>query len=230
MYILNLETSTKNCSVSLSNNGETIASKELSEAGFSHAELLHVFIKDVLEQVKLGFKDLSAIAVSQGPGSYTGLRIGVSAAKGLCFALNIPLISVDTLQVLAMQANIQNGFIVPMIDARRMEVYSAIFDKNYNKTREIQAQILDEDSFSEINETIYFLGDCNQKAKTVLNKSNFVFMENDTYPSSKEISLLSFKKFQENKFEDVAYFEPYYLKDFLTTVPSSSQMTRQEKL
>ena len=217
MYILNIETSTKNCSVSLSNNGKTILLKELSEAGFSHAEKLHVFIEEVLKESNLTFNDLVAIAVSQGPGSYTGLRIGVSAAKGLCFALDIPLISVHTLQVLASQTNIENGVIIPMIDARRMEVYSAIFDKNYNKIREVQAQIIDENSFSEIDETVYFVGDCNEKAKTVLTKNNFVFLDDKFYPSANEMSILSFKKFQNNDFEDVAYFEPFYLKDFLIT-------------
>jgi tRNA threonylcarbamoyladenosine biosynthesis protein TsaB len=217
MLILNIETSTKNCSVSLSNNGKTVHSKELSEAGFSHAEKLHVFIEEVLRESKLTFKHLSAIAVSKGPGSYTGLRIGVSAAKGLCFALDIPLISVDTLQVLASQAEVQNGLIVPMIDARRMEVYSAIFNKNYNKIREVQAQILDENSFSEIEETVYFVGDCNEKAKIVLTKNNFVFLDDKFYPSANEMSILSLEKFQNNDFEDVAYFEPFYLKDFLIT-------------
>ncbi len=217
MLILNIETSTKNCSVSIARNGNTVLCKELSEAGFSHAEKLHVFIEEILKESKLTFKDLSAIAVSQGPGSYTGLRIGVSAAKGLCFALEIPLISVDTLQVLACQANIDNGLIIPMIDARRMEIYSAIFDKNCNKIREVQAQILDENSFSEIQETIYFVGDCNEKAQTVLTKDNFIFLDDKIYPSSTEMSKLSFEKFQNNNFEDVAYFEPYYLKDFLIT-------------
>lgn len=217
MYILNIETSTKNCSVSLAENGKTIICKELSEAGFSHAEKLHVFIERVLIEGNLTFKNLSAIAVSQGPGSYTGLRIGVSAAKGLCYALDIPLIAIDTLQILAGQANVKNGSIIPMIDARRMEVYSAIFDENYNKIREVQAQILDENSFSEIKNTIYFLGDCSEKAKTVLTKENFVFLDDKLFPSANEMSLLSFEKFNNNEFEDLAYFEPYYLKDFLIT-------------
>ena len=219
MHILNIETSTKNCSVSVAQNGKTIFCKEISESGFSHAEKLHVFIEEVLKESKLSFKDLLAIAISQGPGSFTGLRIGVSAAKGLCFALDIPLISVDTLQVLASQASIENGVIIPMIDARRMEVYSAIFDANHNKIREVKAQILDANSFSGIEEKIYFLGDCNEKAKTVLNKNNFIFLENKIYPSANEMGKLSFEKFKNNNFEDVAYFEPYYLKDVLITTP-----------
>ncbi len=217
MYILNIETATKNCSVSIAANGKTIVYKEIAQEGFSHAERLHVFIEEVLNESRLSIKELSAVAVSQGPGSYTGLRIGVSAAKGLCFALDIPLIAIDTLQVLAQKADVANGLIIPMIDARRMEVYSAIFDNNQNKIREVQAQILDENSFTEITETIYFIGDCNDKAKTVLIKNNFIFLDNKIFPSACEMSKLSFDKFEKNQFEDVAYFEPLYLKDFLIT-------------
>jgi tRNA threonylcarbamoyladenosine biosynthesis protein TsaB len=217
-YILNLETATKNCSVSISQNGKTILCKEMAEAGYSHAEKLHVFIEESLKESKLSFNDLSAIAVSQGPGSYTGLRIGVSAAKGLCFALNLPLISVDTLQVLASQLSITEGVIIPMIDARRMEVYSAIFTFKFDKIREVQAEILTENSFKGISETIHFVGDCAEKAKTVLTNANFIFHEEIIYPSANEMGVLSYQKFQQNEFEDVAYFEPYYLKDFMVTV------------
>jgi tRNA threonylcarbamoyladenosine biosynthesis protein TsaB len=217
-YILNLETATKNCSVSISQHGKTILCKEIAESGYSHAERLHVFIEECLKESNITFKDLSAIAVSQGPGSYTGLRIGVSTAKGLCFALDLPLIAIDTLQVLASQLTITEGVIIPMIDARRMEVYSAIYNSDYEKTREVQAEILTENSFEEIAETIHFVGDCSEKAKTVLTNSNFIFHEEIVYPSANEMSELSFKKFQDSNFEDVAYFEPYYLKDFMTTV------------
>ena len=218
MYILNIETATKNCSVSISQHGKTILCKEIAESGYSHAERLHVFIEECLKESNITFKDLSAIAVSQGPGSYTGLRIGVSTAKGLCFALDLPLIAIDTLQVLASQLTITEGVIIPMIDARRMEVYSAIYNSDYEKTREVQAEILTENSFEEIAETIHFVGDCSEKAKTVLTNSNFIFHEEIVYPSANEMSELSFKKFQDSNFEDVAYFEPYYLKDFMTTV------------
>jgi tRNA threonylcarbamoyladenosine biosynthesis protein TsaB len=217
-YILNLETATRNCSVSISKDGKNILCKEMAEAGYSHAEKLHVFIEECLKESNLTFKDLSAIAVSQGPGSYTGLRIGVSTAKGLCFALDIPLIAVDTLQVLASQLSISEGIIIPMIDARRMEVYSAIYNSNFEKIREVQAEILTENSFEEIHETIHFAGDCSEKAKTVLTNSNFIFHDAIIYPSANEMSVLSYNKFHENKFEDVAYFEPYYLKDFMATV------------
>ncbi len=214
MYILNIETATKNCSVSLAKNGETILCKEMAEQGYSHAERLHVFIEEILKETGIKFQDLKAIAVSKGPGSYTGLRIGVSAAKGFCYALDIPLISVDTLQVLAKQVVVENGLIVPMIDARRMEVYSAVFDANHNKIMEVQAEILTENSYLEMTEAIYFIGDCQEKCKTVLLKDNFHFLPEIVFPSAKEMSGLSYEKFLKNNFEDVAYFEPFYLKDF----------------
>jgi len=217
-YILNLETATKNCSVSISQDGKTILCKEMAEAGYSHAEKLHFFIEECLEESQITFQELSAIAVSQGPGSYTGLRIGVSTAKGLCFALDLPLIAIDTLQVLASQLSVAEGAIIPMIDARRMEVYSAIYTSEFEKVREVQAEILTENSFLDTAETVHFVGDCAEKAKTVLTKSNFIFHEDIIYPSANEMSVLSFKKFQESQFEDVAYFEPYYLKDFMVTV------------
>jgi len=214
-YILNIETATKNCSVSLAVDGQTLVCKEISELGFSHAEKLHLFIEDVIQEAGISWSQLSAIAVSQGPGSYTGLRIGVSAAKGLSYALQIPLISVDTLASLAHQVTQNDGLIVPMIDARRMEVYSAIFDSNKQKIRAIQAEIITEESFASISDTVYFVGDSNEKVKTVLTKSNFVFLDAIQYPSAKEMSAISYQKFEEKNFEDVAYFEPFYLKDFL---------------
>ena len=217
-YILNLETATKNCSVALAKEGKTILSKEIAEEGYSHAERLHVFIEEIIKEAGISFQDLVAIAVSQGPGSYTGLRIGVSAAKGLCFALNIPLLAIDTLQVLAAQAQVSSGLIVPMLDARRMEVYSAVFTHNFEKTRAVEAEVLTENSFEDLEETLYFVGDCAEKAKTVLTKANFVFLEEIVYPSAKEMSWLSFEKFKNNDTVDVAYFEPYYLKDFMMTV------------
>ena len=216
-YILNIETATKNCSVALAKAGKTIFCKEIAEEGYSHAEKLHVFIAEILQELQLNFKDLAAIAVSKGPGSYTGLRIGVSAAKGLCFALDIPMIAVDTLQMLASQVTITDGVIVPMIDARRMEVYSAVFNARFEKIREVKAEIITADSFAEINETIYFVGDSNEKVKAVLLNGNFVFLDQMVYPSAKEMSQWSFDQFVKNDFVDVAYFEPYYLKDFMIT-------------
>ena len=216
-YILNIETATKNCSVSIAKNGKTLVCKEIAEEGYSHAERLHVFIEQVCVDAKIDLSVLNAVAVSQGPGSYTGLRIGVSAAKGLCYALAIPLISVDTLSSLASKVTVDSGFIVPMVDARRMEVYSAVFSYDLKKIRSIEAEILTEDSFSNLDETVYFLGDCNEKAKTVLTQPNFIFLDQFVYPSANEMSVISFEKFSKNDFEDVAYFEPYYLKDFLIT-------------
>ncbi|MFY7957346.1 MAG: tRNA (adenosine(37)-N6)-threonylcarbamoyltransferase complex dimerization subunit type 1 TsaB [Flavobacterium macrobrachii] len=215
-YILNIETATKNCSVSLAKNGETILCKEIAEQGYSHAEKLHVFIEEIVNEANLNFSEIKAVAVSKGPGSYTGLRIGVSAAKGLCYALQIPLISIDTMQVLAKKA-VVDGLIVPMIDARRMEVYSAIFDKNHNKIKDVEAEILTENSYQDFDQTIYFVGDCQEKCKTVLVKDNFKFLPEIVFPSANEMSQLSFEKFQNNDFKDVAYFEPFYLKDFMLT-------------
>jgi tRNA threonylcarbamoyladenosine biosynthesis protein TsaB len=216
-YILNIETATKNCSVALAKEGKTIVSKEIAEEGYSHAERLHVFIEEIIKEAGTTFQDLSAVAVSQGPGSYTGLRIGVSAAKGLCFALDIPLIAVDTLQVLASQVIVSGGLVIPMLDARRMEVYSAIFNSNFDKIRAVEAEIITEDSFLDFQETLYFVGDCAEKCKAVLTKQNFVFLEEIKYPSAKEMSFLSFEKYKISDTVDVAYFEPYYLKDFMIT-------------
>ena len=214
-YILNIETATKNCSVSLAQHGETLICKEISEQGYSHAEKLHVFIDEIMKESGLAMTDLQAIAVSQGPGSYTGLRIGVSAAKGLCYALSIPLIAIDTLTTLASQVQKTDGLIVPMIDARRMEVYSAVFHSNKEMIREVQAEILTEDSFLEQSGSIYFVGDSNEKAKSVLTKSNFIFLDTIVFPSANEMSAMSYNKFLKEDFVDVAYFEPYYLKDFM---------------
>jgi len=216
-YILNIETATRNCSVSIAKDGDVIICKEVAEQGYSHAEKLHVFIEAVLQESKLSFSDLDAIAVSQGPGSYTGLRIGVSAAKGLCYALNIPLIAVDTLAVLAAQVSVEDGLIIPLIDARRMEVYSAVFDANHFKKRAIAAEIVTADSFAGYSQTLYFVGDSTEKCKEVLNQDNFIFLEEIVFPSANEMGDLSYEQYQNNDTVDVAYFEPYYLKDFLTT-------------
>ncbi|MBP8157171.1 MAG: tRNA (adenosine(37)-N6)-threonylcarbamoyltransferase complex dimerization subunit type 1 TsaB [Flavobacterium sp.] len=216
-YILNIETATKNCSVSLALNGETVLCKEIADQGYSHAEKLHVFIEEILKESGINLRELKAVAVSKGPGSYTGLRIGVSTAKGLCYALGIPLIAVDTLQVLAQKVAVEKGVIVPMIDARRMEVYSAVFDNNHQRIMEVQAEVLTENSYADIIETVYFVGDCQEKCQSVLTKSNFVFLTEIVFPSANEMSSISFEKFTKNDFEDVAYFEPFYLKDFMLT-------------
>ncbi|WP_179344260.1 tRNA (adenosine(37)-N6)-threonylcarbamoyltransferase complex dimerization subunit type 1 TsaB [Winogradskyella ursingii] len=214
--ILNIETATTNCSVSLSQDGEILVLKEDYNSGYSHAETLHVFIDKVFDMAGADPKSIDAVAVSKGPGSYTGLRIGVSSAKGLCYALNKPLLAIDTLKSLALQVDTGDGFIVPMLDARRMEVYSAIFDSELNIHRSIEAQILDENSFKEIlnQSKVYFIGNGVKKTKQLIQHTNAVFIEGKL-PSAKEMALLSELKYKKSDTEDVAYFEPYYLKDFV---------------
>ena len=216
-FILNIETATKNCSVAIAKDGETIICREIAEEGYSHAEKLHVFIEEIIAETGISVHDLAAVAVGQGPGSYTGLRIGVSAAKGLCFALNIPLIAIDTLQTLASQAKVSEGKIIPMLDARRMEVYSEIFSADLENERAIQAEIIDENSFKNFTETLYLVGDCAEKCKSVLTKENFIFLEDIKYPSAAAMGKISYDKYQKSDTVDVAYFEPYYLKDFMIT-------------
>ncbi|WP_405208269.1 tRNA (adenosine(37)-N6)-threonylcarbamoyltransferase complex dimerization subunit type 1 TsaB [Aquimarina sp. LLG6339-5] len=215
-YILCLETSTTNCSVALSKDGKVIAFKEDYDTKYSHAERLHQFITIVLKEAGIALDILDAIAVSKGPGSYTGLRIGVSAAKGLCFGLNIPLISVSTLKGLALQVKSTESFIVPMLDARRMEVYSAVFSSDYKQVRTIEAEVLSEDSFSTYleNKQVCFIGNGVAKFEEICNHKNAKFIA-DKLPSAVEIGILGYTKFLEKDFEDVSYFEPYYLKDFV---------------
>ncbi len=216
--ILNIETSTKNCSISIARSGEVISIKELNNGNYSHAEMLHPLINEALLESKLTIKDIEAIAVGKGPGSYTGLRIGVSAAKGLCFANDIPLISINSLEILAQSMKIDSGLIIPMIDARRMEVYAAIYDKNYNLYRETKAEIIDSHSFlAELqNQKVYFLGDGAEKCKEMIRSKNAIFIDH-LFPSAKNMALLSYRKYTQKIFEDVAYFEPFYLKDFIAT-------------
>ena len=213
--ILNIETATKNCSVALSKEGQTLAIREMAEQNFSHAEKLHVFIEELFLETNVTLQEVKAIAVSQGPGSYTGLRIGVSAAKGLCYALSIPLLAVDTLEILARKIQISSGIILPMIDARRLEVYSAFFDCNFTKIRETEAEIIDENSYQDLNETLHLIGDGAMKFKEILKGGKFQYYPEIEFPSAAEMGEISFQKFQNNLFEDVAYFEPYYLKDFV---------------
>ena len=219
--ILNIETATKNCSVSLSENGQTIAVKEINEGRFSHAEKLHPFILQVFKDAGKVFGDINAVAVSKGPGSYTGLRIGVSAAKGLCYALDKPLIAVDTLKILASGIGVSQGsFIVPMLDARRMEVYSKVFDIQLNTIKDTKALIIDENSFSDLLQKgqVHFLGDGAEKCRELITHPNAVFHPG-IFPSANFMGMLSFEKFKQQRFEDVAYFEPFYLKDFIAGKP-----------
>ncbi|MUU79227.1 tRNA (adenosine(37)-N6)-threonylcarbamoyltransferase complex dimerization subunit type 1 TsaB [Winogradskyella endarachnes] len=214
--VLNIETATTNCSVSLSKDGETLVLKEDNSLEYSHAETLHLFIDEVFKISNIKPSEIDAIAVSKGPGSYTGLRIGVSSAKGLCFALNKPLISISTLESLAHQVKHTDGLIIPMLDARRLEVYSAIYNSNLELHRDIKAEILSEDSYADLLETnkVYFIGNGVSKTETLINHHNAVFIEGKL-PSANEMSLLAELKYKKSDTEDVAYFEPYYLKDFV---------------
>jgi len=201
-------------------DGETLVLKEDYNNNYSHAERLHGYIDEVLKESNVHLKKVDAIAISKGPGSYTGLRIGISAAKGLCYALDKPLISIATLEALAYQINIEDGIIIPMLDARRLEVYSAVFNSEYHQIRETQAQILDEHSFNYYleKEKVYFIGNGVEKTKEIINHPNAIFVENKL-PSAKEMSFLAYNKYKKNDIEDVAYFEPYYLKDFIGLKP-----------
>ena len=216
--ILNLETATKNCSVSISKDGETIALKEINTGGYSHAELLHPFIEEVLKETNLKLSNLDAVAVSKGPGSYTGLRIGVSSAKGICFGNEIPLISIPTLESMAMSQIGKEYTLVSMLDARRMEVYACIYNSEVKEIRKTEAEIIDENSYSEYLEKgkVLFFGDGADKCKDIIKHKNAEFKD-DIFPSAKQMSEIAENKFNENKFEDTAYFEPFYLKDFIAT-------------
>ena len=179
IYILNIETSTKACSVSINCNGILINCKEIVSSGFSHSEKLLPFISQIIEKSKINMSDLAAVAVSMGPGSFTGLRIGVSTAKGICYALGIPLIAVSTLQAMAfgMTKKLKSDLYCPMIDARRMEVYSAFYDLENNLVREIQADIINESSYLNfLNKNVVFFGDGSIKIKEIIKHQNATFI------------------------------------------------------
>lgn len=224
--ILHIETATLVCSVAISDNGKCIALRESFVAN-SHVEMLTTFIEELINELDWKYSDIDAIAVSKGPGSYTGLRIGVSSAKGLCFSLEKPLISVSTLKAMALgmakliEKTNEKVLFCPMIDARRMEVYSAIFDKENNEVRQIEAEIIDAASFSNYlkNHIVYFAGDGAEKCKANFeSQANARFLD-DFKISSKDMIEIASQKFEEIQFEDVAYFEPYYLKDFIAGPP-----------
>lgn len=222
-YLLHIESTSTVCSVALSQNEQLLAVEELND-GYSHAENLHVFIQKLLSNNHISSKDLSAISVSKGPGSYTGLRIGFSAAKGLAYALNIPLISIDTLQALsflATTAEKHDALYCPMIDARRMEVYCAIYDKELNSVRTAQAIVLNEESIQTFptEKEIYFFGDGMPKAKELLEILPNTHFINNIIPSAKALINLAFEKYTNKQFADIAYSEPFYLKEFYFTSP-----------
>ena len=216
-YILHLETSTKVCSVALSRNGSVVAAKETEEEGYSHGENLTLFILDVIQEASITMNDLSAVSIASGPGSYTGLRIGVSTAKGLCYPLNIPLISIDSLTSLAQIAHEKYSGInlCPAIDARRMEVYNTIFNTDFIQLKSISADIIEEDTYGDFEPFVYF-GDGAEKLNDLWKNRN-CSADLEIKSSARGQIKIAFEKFQNKQFEDVAYFEPFYLKDFVST-------------
>lgn len=225
-YILQIETATPACSVAISENGETIAKVE-ADAPNLHASHLTLFIEQVLEKAMVARGDLAAVAISMGPGSYTGLRIGVSTAKGLCYALDIPLIAVNTLEGMVYGFVPKGNSIdaapifVPMIDARRMEVYMAKYDSRLLCIEETAARIIDENSFADEagNKHYVLFGSGADKFKTLFETNDKVQVETGFRNSATFFDKLAFQKFQQGVFENVVYFEPYYLKDFIATTP-----------
>lgn len=221
--ILSLETSTQVCSVGVSLKGVPLATLEKHDKN-SHASALLPLIHSLIEKTGLNKNQLDAVCVSKGPGSYTGLRIGVSTAKGLCYALNIPFIAIDSLTGLASGVNRQlfpsESIIVPMIDARRMEVYSAVFNSQLQMIRPIKAETIDNKSFSEFNNfPLVFIGDGSPKCSEILKTSYPNAYFPDVKPSAFNFAALAYQAYQNQEFEDVAYFEPFYLKDFIAGIP-----------
>lgn len=220
--ILQIETATQVCSVALAKDGKTIAIKELMASNI-HAGSVTLFIQEVMAQAGFDFGQLDAVAVSKGPGSYTGLRIGVSTAKGLCYGLNIPLIGISTLEMMAegyrtIESHFR-GLICAMIDARRMEVFTAVYDAELKPLRPVSAKIIDETSFLDLLSTnkMAFIGDGALKCATLIKSENAVFSDHH-FNSAANMSKLAEQAYLQQDFEDVAYFEPFYLKDFVLTV------------
>lgn len=219
--IINIETAINACSAVLAVDGVAVVER-VEKQDRKHSELLGVFVDEVLTEAEARGLKPEAVAVSAGPGSYTGLRIGVSLAKGLCFGYKIPLIAVETLKIVAstaikMQAD-QDAFYIPLIDARRMEVYSAVFNAALDAQSETLAEIITEESFASFldKKKVYFVGDGAEKCKSIIHHRNACFI-NDVVPLAQNMCALSERAFQSQSFVDVAYFEPYYLKSFLVT-------------
>ena len=225
MKILHIETSSKNCSVAISDGEELLCLCEEVSENYKQSESLHTFVEWALEGAEISLKDIEAVSLGKGPGSYTGLRIGAASAKGFCYGLKVPLIAVNSLETMIEPFLGQNyDVIIPLIDARRMEVYCAIFDGNSGEMiSETEAKILDEQSFKEWEgKKILFVGDGAKKAKEILQISGVDFIS-DVYPSAKYLIKKSVEKFKQKNFEDVAYFEPFYLKDFHGVKKKSSE-------
>ncbi|MFT3994874.1 MAG: tRNA (adenosine(37)-N6)-threonylcarbamoyltransferase complex dimerization subunit type 1 TsaB [Dysgonomonas sp.] len=221
--ILYIETATEVCSVAVAQDDKVIYNR-IDTKGPSHAVLLGTFVNDAVIEMRLRRIQIDAVAVSCGPGSYTGLRIGVSEAKGLCYGLNIPLIAIETLKIMASGVVAKglvgnDSLLCPMIDARRMEVYDAIFGHRLDVVRPIEADIIDEASFSDIlsKQKITFFGNGAAKCSEVLQSANAIFLEN-VYPQAKDMVPLALEAYKNNNFVDVAYFEPFYLKEFVATI------------
>lgn len=216
MKILHLETSSKNCSVAISDGGNLLSLCEKVSQDYKQSENLHTYIEWAMEGAKISLKELDAVSLGMGPGSYTGLRIGTASAKGLCFGLGVPLIAINSLETMV-EPFLDKGYdgIVPLIDARRMEVYTAVFDGISGEMIEpTNAKILDENSFQELKDrNILFVGDGCIKAQQILGLSNVEYQEK-IYPSAKYLIRKAVQKFEQKKFEDIAYFNPFYLKDF----------------
>ena len=216
--LLCIETSGKNCSVALFEGLQLVSIREVHTEQFSHSENLHVFIEQVLKESNLQPKAIKAIAISAGPGSYTGLRIGVATAKGLCYGWDIPLIALPTLRILAEQVTYEFTdieYIIPMIDARRMEVFTAVYSHDFSPILGERAEILTESTFDTYlnkGKTI-FLGDGITKFQAICKHENAYFWENK-FPSARQMGRLALEKYQAQAFEDIAYFEPFYLKEF----------------
>ncbi len=215
--LLAIETTTKNCSVALFKDSNLVHLCEHNSEEYSHSENLTLFIQQVVRNTNILLEDIDAILVSKGPGSYTGLRIGTSTAKGLCYSLDIPLVSVSTLKTMAFGMLGKKGykFYCPMIDARRMEVFAAIYDQANNQVREVRADIIDDNIYSDfLKHKVLFFGDGALKCKNVIKHPNAYFLDG-IFPSARHMGSYGFKKFVNQEFEDIAYFEPYYLKDFV---------------
>lgn len=218
--ILCLETATKVCSISLAKDGVEVATINHSSENYSHAERLNGLMLDLLKQTNTSLNDIDAVAISEGPGSYTGLRIGTSTAKGLCYALDIPLIAINSLKALAAEKRGQNTLICPMFDARRMEVYSAIYDADMSELEGTRAVVIDDLSYQNFlaNNPVCFIGPGAEKCQETLQDSNATF-DLTIKVSAKGMIAFAHEKFVQNDFVDLAYFEPFYLKDFIAGTP-----------
>ena len=225
--ILNIDTSTTVCSVALSAGGECLSMRK-DESGNNHSRVIGVFTQQLLQEADSNGWKVAAVALSQGPGSYTGLRIGTSFAKGLCYGMDIPLIAIPTLKIMAWavaqrlkaEGVHSDALLCPMIDARRMEVYSAVYNMELNEVEAVSAKIIDQESFSDLlaNRKIYFFGNGSNKCKDAITSHNATFIDG-VNPLATDMAVMAHEAYNKKEFADVAYFEPFYLKDFIATKP-----------